>query len=219
MNLPATAPDTTLPAPAAQDLQEALGQVVRRLVFGRYDTRSPLAELPVAQLRCLHVIRCHEGQKMQDLADVLAVKMPTLSQIVERLVRRGMVERHPDPADRRVVRLRLTDTARTALCAADAARQARLAVVSDALSPGEHAQVLAGLSLLIQAASRALPDDGPGARLPGGGSTASVPLTDGQSGGNGDPLVELMERRNRATAGAGRRPPVVPAGKVTASEL
>jgi len=206
MNLPAAAhADTTLPA--AQELQDALGQVVRRLVFGHYDGRSPLAELPVAQLRCLHVIRCHEGQKMQDLADVLAVKMPTLSQIVERLVRRGMVERHPAPADRRVVRLRLTDLARTAITEADAARQARLVAVADALSPGEHAQVVAGLSLLAQAAARVLPEDKTGVRGAGGGSASAAPAPEGQRD-NGDPLVELMARRNRTTTETRRRPPL-----------
>jgi DNA-binding MarR family transcriptional regulator len=187
MKTPASEP--TLPGPT-QTLQEVLGQVVRRLVFGHYDGRSPLAELPIAQLRCLHVIRCHEGQKMQDLADALVVKLPTLSQIVERLVRRGMVERHPDPTDRRVVRLRLTEAARTAVDAVDAARQARLTAVSDALPPEEHERVIAGLRLLIEAAVRALPDES-AARAQGGG----------------DPLVDLMARRNRATAGR-RRPPL-----------
>ncbi len=213
MKLPVAATDLTLPSPAVQALQEALGQVTRRLVFGHYDGRSPLAELPIAQLRCLHVIRCHEGQKMQDLADVLVVKMPTLSQIVERLVRRGMVERHPDPADRRVVRLRLTDAARTALDEADAARQARLAAVSAALSPGEHARVVAGLSLLAQAAARVLPDEGPGAKPP---SSASAPPRADGPGSGGDPLVELMARRNRATAGTGRRRLPPPPGEAKA---
>jgi len=197
MKPPASEP--MLPTPT-QTLQDVLGQVVRRLVFGHYDGRSPLADLPVAQLRCLHVIRCHEGQKMQDLADALSVKLPTLSQIVERLVRRGMVERHPDPADRRVVRLQLTDAARTAVGAADAARQARLSAVSDALRPEEHARVIAGLRLLIEAAVRALPDESAVQA-----SSASLPPLNGPGSG-GDPLVELMARRSRATAGH-RQPP------------
>ncbi len=197
MKPPASEP--MLPTPT-QTLQDVLGQVVRRLVFGHYDGRSPLADLPIAQLRCLHVIRCHEGQKMQDLADALSVKLPTLSQIVERLVRRGMVERHPDPADRRVVRLQLTDAARTAVGAADAARQARLSAVSDALRPEEHARVIAGLRLLIEAAVRALPDESAVQA-----SSASLPPLNGPGSG-GDPLVELMARRSRATAGH-RRPP------------
>lgn len=214
MRPPAAANDPALPAPAAQALQDALAQVTRRLVFGYYDGRSPLADLPVAQLRCLHVIRCHEGQKMQDLADVLLVKMPTLSQIVERLVRRGMVERHPDPADRRVVRLRLTELARTAINESDAARQARLAAVSDALSPDEHARVVAGLRLLAHAAAGVLSDEGPGARLPG---SASPLRCAGSQGGGSDPLVELMARRNLAAAGTGTGPRRAPLGEAEAA--
>jgi len=191
------------PDSPSHDLQEALARVVRLLVFGHYDSQSPLAELPVAQLRCLHVIGRHEGQKMQELADTLAVKLSTLSQIVERLVQRGMVERHPDPSDRRVVRLRLTGVAQNALAAAGLARQARLLAASEALTDEERAQVVAGLRLLGAAAEKSQP----GERHPAGpGAGAASPDA-------GDPLVELMARRPRRAAPVGTaagRGPVAP---------
>jgi len=191
------------PDSPAHDLQEALARVVRLLVFGHYDPQSPLAELPIAQLRCLHVISRHEGQKMQELADTLAVKLSTLSQIVERLVQRGMVERHPDPSDRRVVRLRLTGVAQNALAAAGRARQARLLAASEALTDEERAQVVAGLRLLGGAAEKSQP----GERHPADpGAGAASPDA-------GDPLVELMARRPRRAAPVGTaagRGPVAP---------
>src|SRR5262245_26922130 len=92
-------------------LQHALHRVLKSLIF-RGEPVPPLNEMPIAQLRCLHVIAYEEGQKMQEVAQKLELKLPAVSQIVERLVKRGMVERRPDPNDRRVVRLALTELAR-----------------------------------------------------------------------------------------------------------
>src|SRR5579871_6413695 len=100
------------------ELQHALGRVLRSLVF-RGDPNSPLVELPMSQLKCLYVIAEQEGQKMIDLAHRMEVKLPALSQIVDRLAKRGLVERHADPQDRRVVRMALTDLARALVADAE----------------------------------------------------------------------------------------------------
>src|SRR5438552_6054751 len=105
---------TTQTTPDSEPLchvQQALGRVLRSLVF-RGDPNSPFVEMPISQLKCLHIIAEHEGQKMVDLAHRMETKLPALSQIVERLVRRGMLARQADPQDRRVVRLVLTEKAR-----------------------------------------------------------------------------------------------------------
>src|SRR5438067_1818622 len=86
------------------NVQGALFRVLKALVF-RDDPGVVYGEMPLSQLRCLHVIGENEGQKMNELSQRLEVKLPALSQIVDRLVRRGLVQRHPDPLDRRVVRL------------------------------------------------------------------------------------------------------------------
>jgi len=52
------------------------------------------------------------GVPMNALARELGVSLPTVTGVVDRLVREGLVERGADPADRRVVLVRLTDTGR-----------------------------------------------------------------------------------------------------------
>lgn len=146
------------------DLHDALGRVARLLVFGGHEEGSPLADLPVAQLRCLHAINAHEGEKMQQVADALQVKLPTLSQNVERLVQRGFVERHPDPADRRVVRLRLAPAAQAALVRAQAVRRARIEAASSLLAEDERITVVRALGLLARAAEQAQADGDAGTR-------------------------------------------------------
>lgn len=48
------------------------------------------------------------GLKASDLSGFLRVTMPTVSQMVNVLCARGLLERTPDPLDRRIVRIKLT---------------------------------------------------------------------------------------------------------------
>jgi DNA-binding MarR family transcriptional regulator len=58
--------------------------------------------LTVQQLRALTVLQLDGPSGAHRLADVLGVSAATVSGIVDRLAAAGMVERRPDPHDRRV---------------------------------------------------------------------------------------------------------------------
>jgi DNA-binding MarR family transcriptional regulator len=58
--------------------------------------------LTVPQLRALAVLQIDGPSGAHRLADVLGVSAATVTGIVDRLVAAGMVERRPDPHDRRV---------------------------------------------------------------------------------------------------------------------
>ena len=58
--------------------------------------------ISMAQLRCLHLIAAGET-RMSRLVSQLGVSISTVSGLVDRLVDRGFVSRHDDPADRRQV--------------------------------------------------------------------------------------------------------------------
>ena len=53
-----------------------------------------------------------DGLSIGDIADYYRVKSPAASRIVDRMADRGLVERRPDPRDRRASRVYLTDKAR-----------------------------------------------------------------------------------------------------------
>jgi DNA-binding MarR family transcriptional regulator len=162
-----------------QEMQCALFRVLKSLVF-RNNPDSPLNELPISQLRCLHVVAEHEGQKMLDLSHRLEIKLPALSQIVDRLVKREMLVRQPDPHDRRIVRLELTEKARAILAEAHAMRQARLEATARNLEPVAIRKVIEGLTLLAEAAERVEAQE----------REAALPFSP-----DSDPLIELMSRR------------------------
>lgn len=175
------------PQDALGDLQSGLFRVLRSLVF-RQNADSPLGELPLSQMRCLHAIAREEMQKMHALAETLEIKLPALSQIVDRLVKRGLVERHADAGDRRAVRLGLTEAARTVLAEARAERHARLAAAVEHLDAGTLPGIIEGLRLLAAAAERAEAAE----------KAEPSPLSP-----DADPLVEMMAHRaRRCRAGA-----------------
>lgn len=137
----------------ADALEGAIIQLMRFLKRGAPET--PLAELPMAQVRGLMIVRRHEGLKMQELASKMDTTLPATSQIVDRLVKRGLVQRRDDPADRRVVRLHLQDAAREITGVLHAARRARLTQAITLLKhEGNFAKTVEGVHLLADAARR-----------------------------------------------------------------
>jgi DNA-binding MarR family transcriptional regulator len=85
------------------------------------------------------------------LADHLAVSRPNVTAIVDGLVERGLVERLPDPLDRRRVRHSLTVAGHRAVDAADEAVDARLRAIASQLPPARASRALAGLDLWADA--------------------------------------------------------------------
>ena len=66
-------------------------------------------QLTVSQLRLTYLIRDRENPSLGELAEALDITGATMSGLVDRLSRRGLVERLQDVTDRRVVRVRLTE--------------------------------------------------------------------------------------------------------------
>lgn len=88
------------------DVTETVPLVMR---FLRQTVRKAAAGiLSVPQVRALTYLRHHRGASLAVLAEHLGISSPTASALVERLVRRGLVRRVPDPRERRRVVLDLT---------------------------------------------------------------------------------------------------------------
>ena len=89
-----------------------------------------------------------------DLGDHLGVTSAAVSQMLERLVKQGLILRSEDPHDRRVKQIVLTDKGRQILEAGTAARQDWLVDLADSLSANEKDQIAAALNLLVVKASQ-----------------------------------------------------------------
>lgn len=73
-----------------------------------FDRRAVGLGVTRAQWKVLFRLDRRPGLRQIELADMLDIEPITLSRIVDRLEEAGLVERRPDPADRRAWRLHVT---------------------------------------------------------------------------------------------------------------
>jgi DNA-binding MarR family transcriptional regulator len=84
---------------------------VARLLRRRFEQNARDSGLTRSQWQVLAYLANNEGINQSGLADLLEIEPITLGRIIDKLQRRGLVERHPDPSDRRVWLLHLTSAA------------------------------------------------------------------------------------------------------------
>src|SRR5258705_10124236 len=74
---------------------------VARLLRRRFEQNARGSGLTRSQWQVLAYLAKNEGINQSGLADLLEIEPITLCRIVDKLQARGLVERHPDPSDRR----------------------------------------------------------------------------------------------------------------------
>ena len=81
-------------------------------------------DLSPHQARALRVVCARDGVRLSELAEVLQITPRSATEVADGLQERGLVERAADPADRRAVLLRPTETGRRVHREVDQARAA-----------------------------------------------------------------------------------------------
>lgn len=149
-----------------------------RLLRKRFDRLARSLGLTRAQWRVIGILRRHEGVNQAALADLMEVEPITLGRHLDRLAEAGWLERRPDPGDRRVWRIFLTDKAQPVLTEmeeiADAVRGEAFADFTSA----ERDQLITGL----QRVKRNLADS---LRIDTDGTEAVPPPATAVGGGHG----------------------------------
>ncbi len=88
-----------------------LVQLARRWRW-RLDSRLQDMGLTQARWAALLQIQRREGASQRQLAEFIGIEGPTLVHILNSLERQNLIERRPDPNDRRAKTVHLTDAAR-----------------------------------------------------------------------------------------------------------
>lgn len=94
--------------PAVDDALQLFGEALAIFDPFRFRTWAELG-LTTAQLRVISLLRQSPGVTAGELANRLSVTPPTISGIVDRLVKLDLVRREDDRSDRRLVRNVLTE--------------------------------------------------------------------------------------------------------------
>lgn len=84
---------------------------VSRLLRRTFQDNLTNSELTQAQARALVYLMRNQGIRQVDLAELLNVQPITLARVLDQLAESGLIERRPDPQDRRAHRLYLLPAA------------------------------------------------------------------------------------------------------------
>jgi DNA-binding MarR family transcriptional regulator len=90
-----------------ETLAEAFWAVARRLRDASQETLAPWDITP-AQLRALRMLRRHGVMRLSELSDRLRIAPRSATEVVDALESRGLVQRRPDPGDRRATLVEVT---------------------------------------------------------------------------------------------------------------
>jgi MarR family transcriptional regulator, transcriptional regulator for hemolysin len=132
---------------------------VARLIRTRFDQRARAFGMTRAQWVILARLARQPGLSQNELATICEVEPITVGRLVDRLELRGMVERRPDPTDRRVKRLHLLPAAEPVLVQITRSREYLDAEITDGLyGPAREALVDALLHMKTKLTTE--PDDG-----------------------------------------------------------
>jgi DNA-binding MarR family transcriptional regulator len=123
-----------------QSLSEAFWAVARRLRHRTRETLSPWDVTP-SQSRALDVLIRHGESRLSVLAEHLRIAARSATEVVDDLQDRGLVERRPDPADRRATLVGLTAAGTATGHAIRAAREAEAERFFGALSATDRADL------------------------------------------------------------------------------
>ena len=115
-----------------------LSRLIRKLSRA---TGGPTDSPPMTATQRLALFELGDGGplRLSDLADRMGLSPPTASRSVDALYELGLVERVPDPDDRRALRIDLTGAGKKLLAERKAKAQAAFAPAVAALSASERA--------------------------------------------------------------------------------
>jgi DNA-binding MarR family transcriptional regulator len=111
--------------------------------------RQNKLEVNVPQFRALIFLQQHAGESLSALAEFLGLSLPAASKLADGLVKRGMLQRQSDPADRRRLVLRLSRKGDALLLGAQDAVRRHLAGMLGRIQP-ESLEVLAEALVVLQ---------------------------------------------------------------------
>jgi DNA-binding MarR family transcriptional regulator len=120
-----------------ESLADAFLSVSRKLRETSQETLAPW-DINPSQFRALRVLNHHGAIRLSDLSGRLHIAPRSATEVVDALESRGLVERRPDPSDRRATLAELTEHGTTVLTGIRAARGTEAERVFDRLSPADR---------------------------------------------------------------------------------
>jgi DNA-binding MarR family transcriptional regulator len=112
----------------ARELLEVVPLIMTDIRSQMRSRRTP--DLTVPQFRTLTFVDRNTGSSLSEVADHLGLTPPSMSKLVDELIKKGMMTREDHPADRRRIKLIVTHDGLTIL---ETSRNGTLAYLSEKL--------------------------------------------------------------------------------------
>lgn len=126
-----------MPEKDDETLAEAFWGVARQLRHLSRKTLEPW-EVSPSHARVLSVLAKHGVMRLSELSEHLRIAARSTTEVVDALDERGLIERRPDPTDRRATLVELTDQGRDINTAIRAARATEADAFFGSLSDTDH---------------------------------------------------------------------------------
>ena len=139
-----------MPDNETERIAQLFSQIARAMRGGKPPgtMKSSVANLTMAQGRCLWIITKHESCTLRELSQKLGVRPSTASELVEKLVRARFVKRAIDAQDRRTVRLTLTKKGRDLHSKHQVARREHMHKLLNHLTARQRKDMLSAIEVL-----------------------------------------------------------------------
>jgi DNA-binding MarR family transcriptional regulator len=112
--------------------------------------------LTMSQLRLMTVLYQSGSQTVGEMAEELGVKPPTVTGLTDRLIKQDLIGRTSDPADRRIVRLDLTDEGRRVLAEIEVVGRTYMTEVLERMGEEDVEQFVRALDRFTEVAQTVL---------------------------------------------------------------
>lgn len=131
------------------EILNGFGEVMSRLMVDQLQKHLSELDLTLPQVQVLRILRREGTVPTGKLAVCLRISAPATTQLTDRLIRKGLIERRPSEDDRRTVLVALSGKGKSLV---DRFRERRNAIFGAALSQlseEEQSQVVSSLQKVI----------------------------------------------------------------------
>ncbi len=158
--LAASSPGSEAPDGAADEVVSAVLTASRLLMAVSARSLTAVEDaLTLPQFRMLVLLDSRGAMNISRLGEHLDVQPSTAMRMVDRLVSAGMLDREPNPDNRREIFVTLTDTGRRAVREATQRRRAEIARIVDAMPTAQRAGLVEALQAFSEAGGEPLASD------------------------------------------------------------
>lgn len=127
-------------------------QILMKSLSERLVAELTNQEITLPQLLAMRYIWLHRNATVGEVAEGLDISYPSATNMLNRLVRKGLVTRHGNPADRRFVEVQLTEKGAHLTQQVEKERASRLMVLLERMPPQDRNALIQGLRAFVATA-------------------------------------------------------------------